>query len=49
MTSFDATKIVQNNDGHHFQTFKIQGKVYRQIELILSNKPDCEMSVFDFI
>ncbi|VVC30388.1 Hypothetical protein CINCED_3A012870 [Cinara cedri] len=32
MTSFGATKIVQNEDGHNFQsTFKIQGQVYHQI------------------
>lgn len=32
MTSFGATKIVQNEDGRNFQsTFKIQGQVYHQI------------------
>ncbi|VVC45421.1 Hypothetical protein CINCED_3A022633 [Cinara cedri] len=32
MTSFGATKIVQNADGRNFQsTFKIQGQVYHQI------------------
>lgn len=36
MTSFGATKIVQNNDGPNFQTtFKIQGQVHHQIGPLL--------------
>ncbi|VVC42169.1 Hypothetical protein CINCED_3A008402 [Cinara cedri] len=36
MTSFGATKIIQNEDGRNFQsTFKIQGQVYHQIGFLI--------------
>ena len=42
MTSFGATKIVQNEVGRNFEsTFKIQGQVYHQIGSLIS-MPDAD-------
>ena len=42
MTSFGATKIVQNENGRNFEsTFKIQGQVYHQIGSLIS-MPDAD-------
>ncbi|GFX67065.1 hypothetical protein TNCV_589811 [Trichonephila clavipes] len=46
MTSFEATKIVHNEDGRNFEsTFKIQGYVYHKIGSLLT-MPDADQNSY---